>query len=225
MTLFDGDQATVLEFLGSPGAHLGAPVDRIDTHSAVIFLAGQRAYKVKRAVRFDYLDFSTLDRRKACCEAEVRLNRRTAPTLYRSVMPVTREADGRLMLGGHGTPVEWVIEMERFDQEALLDRLAAAGRLDLSLAEKVADDIGAFHLLAEHRPDHGGQAAMEWVIQGNVAGLAQYGRGIVDAALCERLADESTRELARQAECLETRRRNGFVMSWRPSSRQHRPAE
>src|SRR5688572_22081240 len=65
------DQTDVIEFLASPSTHGGAAVERIDTHSAVVFLAGSRAWKLKRAVRFDYLDFSSMDRRKVMSEAEV----------------------------------------------------------------------------------------------------------------------------------------------------------
>ena len=83
------DQAPVIDFLAAPSTH-GTTVERIDTHASVVFLAGARAYKLKRAVRFDYLDFSTSERRRSLCEAEVRLNRRTAPTLYRGVVAVTR---------------------------------------------------------------------------------------------------------------------------------------
>ena len=115
------DQSAVIAFLSTIG---DSPVERIDTHTAVVFLSGTRALKLKRAVQFDYLDFSTAARRKAMCEAEVRLNRRTAPGLYRGVLAVTREPNGSLALGGSGTPVDWVIEMSRFDQEALFDGLA-----------------------------------------------------------------------------------------------------
>ena len=127
------DQTEVVRFLAAPSTHGSASVERIDTHSAIVFLAGQRAYKLKRAVRFDYLDFSTSDRRRAMCDAEVRLNRRTAPDVYRGVVAITRERDGSLALDGGGTPLDWVVEMNRFPQEALFDRLAAAGRLDLEL--------------------------------------------------------------------------------------------
>ena len=73
------DQTEVIECLAAPSAHGAPTVQRIDRHSAVGFLAGERAYKLKRAVRFDYLDFSTVERRRAMCETEVRLNRHTAP--------------------------------------------------------------------------------------------------------------------------------------------------
>jgi hypothetical protein len=96
------DQSEVVGFLASPSTHEGASVERIDTHSAIVFLVGARAYKLKRAVRFDYLDFSTSGRRQAMFGAEFRLNQRTAPNLYRRLVPVTREPDGSLALGGTG---------------------------------------------------------------------------------------------------------------------------
>jgi aminoglycoside phosphotransferase family enzyme len=183
------DQSDVVAFLSSPSTHAGANVERIDTHSAIVFLAGQRAYKLKRVVRFDYLDFSTRERRRAMCDAEVRLNRRTAPGLYRRVLPISRERDGAFALGGSGTPVDWVVEMNRFPQEALFDRLAAAGHLDLDLMPPLAAAIARFHAAAEHRHDHGGKAGMSWVIEGNIEGFAEYGAGVLDPAACRHLTE------------------------------------
>jgi hypothetical protein len=88
--------ASRVELLSAAGTHGGAPVERIETHASIVFIAGARALKLKRAVRYDYLDFSTPARRQAMCEAEVRVNKRTAPGLYRAVLSVTREADGSL---------------------------------------------------------------------------------------------------------------------------------
>ena len=82
-------QTAVIDWLATSDAHGGAAVDRIDTHTAVVFLAGDRALKLKRAVKYDYVDFSSEPLRHAACEAEVRLNRRTAPALYRGVVAVT----------------------------------------------------------------------------------------------------------------------------------------
>src|SRR4029079_15748758 len=99
------DQGEVIAFLSRPEAYAPVgPVERIDTHISIVWLAGPTAYKLKRAVRFDYVDFSTRERRRAACEAEVRLNRRTAPALYRGVRAVTREADGFLRIGGADEP-------------------------------------------------------------------------------------------------------------------------
>ena len=104
--MIQDDQQAVIEFLSRPAAHGGAPVARIVTHAAMVFLAGARALKIKRAVRFAFLDYSTLEKRKAACEAEIEVNRIYAPAIYRGVIAVTREADGNLAIGGRGTPVE-----------------------------------------------------------------------------------------------------------------------
>ena len=170
--MITADQTEVLTFLGSPSTHAGEAVERIETHASVVFLAGTRALKLKRAVLYDYLDFSTIERRKAMCEAEVRINRRTAPDLYRGVVAVTREPDGSLTLGGSGPPVDWLVEMARFDQDGLFDRLASRGALDLGLMRPLASAIAQLHLTAERRADHGGKAGMAWVNDGNAtAGL------------------------------------------------------
>ena len=98
------DQTDVVEFLTAPSTHGNAAVERIDTHSAIVFLAGERAYKLKRAVRFDYLDFSTAERRRDMCDAEVRINRRTAPEIYRGIAPITREPGGHSHLADQARP-------------------------------------------------------------------------------------------------------------------------
>ena len=109
-------QQPVIDFLSDPANHGGAPVKRIDTHVASVFLAGGRALKIKRAVRFPFLDFSTLKARRAACEAEIAVNRAFAPSVYRRVVAITRELDGYLAVGGKGEPVEWAVEMSRFDE-------------------------------------------------------------------------------------------------------------
>jgi aminoglycoside phosphotransferase family enzyme/predicted kinase len=204
------DQSAVIDFLASPATHGGYPVERIDTHTAIVFLAGVRAYKLKRAVRFDYVDFSTLERRRVACEHEVRLNRRTAPTLYRGVLPVCRQADA-MTLDGPGLPIEWLVEMNRFDQELLFDRLASAGKLDLQLMRPLAEVIAGFHMAAEQRFDHGGAAGMTWVVDGNAAGLAEFGKGWLDDSLCARVTTESRESLEQFTSSLDNRRRNGSV--------------
>src|SRR5215813_4870492 len=109
-------QDGVFAYLGRPSTYGGADVHRIDTHAAVVFLAGERAYKVKRAVRFPFLDFSTLDKRRDACAAEIEANRPFAPDLYRRVVAITREPGGALALAGTGEPVEYAVEMHRFDE-------------------------------------------------------------------------------------------------------------
>jgi aminoglycoside phosphotransferase family enzyme/predicted kinase len=209
--MITADQTEVLTFLGSPSTHAGEAVERIETHASVVFLAGRRAWKLKRAVLYDYLDFSTIERRRAMCEAEVRINRRAAPELYRGVMAVTRESDGLLALGGSGTPVDWLVEMARFEQDGLFDRLATRGVLDVGLMRPLASAIAQFHLTAEQRSDHGGRAGMAWVIDGNATGFVEQGAGILDQAVCARLTEDARDAVQRDGARLDARRDGGFV--------------
>lgn len=144
----DDAQQPVIDFLGDVGSHGGAPVKRIDTHAALVFLAGDRVLKIKRAVRFPFLDFSTLGKRRAACEAEIKVNRAFAPAIYRGVVPITRDSAGRLAIGGKGEPVEWAVEMRRFDESQTLDHLAESGRIDEALADRLARTIAAAHRVA-----------------------------------------------------------------------------
>src|SRR5262245_33345913 len=122
------DQSEAIEFLSISDSYgLSEPVERIDTHCSIVFLAGDRAYKLKRAVTYSYLDYSTLSLRQRACEREFALNRRTAPGLYLEVCAIRRRANGELGFAGEGTPVDWVVVMARFDQDSLFDRMAAAG--------------------------------------------------------------------------------------------------
>jgi len=141
----DNCQTEVFAFLADPATHAGAPVRRIDTHSAAVFLAGDRAFKVKRAVRYPFLDFSTLAQRKAACEAELDINRAFAPELYLRVIAITREPDGTLALAGRGESIEWAVEMRRFDETRTLDRLADDHAIDLTLADRLARAVAATH--------------------------------------------------------------------------------
>jgi uncharacterized protein len=205
------DQQKVVAFLSSPAAHGGNAVERIDTHASILFLAGERAWKLKRAVRYDYLDYSTADQRRSMCEAEVRINRRTAPALYRGVAAVTRQADGSLAIGGAGTPVDWLVEMVRFDQGGLLDRLAEAGVLPLNCMGPLAETIARFHHSAAGRVEHGGWEAMRRVVDGNAEGFAKEAAGILDPIKCARLADRTRFALDRVGTLLDERRGKDMV--------------
>jgi aminoglycoside phosphotransferase family enzyme/predicted kinase len=206
------DQSGVIAYLSSPVAHAGRQVERIDTHASMIFLAGERAWKLKRAVRYDYLDYSTADRRRAMCEAEVRINRRTAPALYRGVTAITQQPDGSLAIGGGGgTPVDWVVEMARFDQRSLFDQLAEAGVLPLRLMRPLAKAIAQFHRSAEGRMQYGGWDAMSRIVDGNAAGFAHECAGILDPIACARLTNRARFAVDRAGVLLDARRNEGFV--------------
>ena len=204
------DQEQVIAFLADPRTHGGAEVERIDTHAAMVFLAGNRAIKLKRAVWFPFLDFSTVDLRRLNCEREVELNRRTAPDLYLGAVAVTREAGGGLALGGEGEPVDWVVAMSRFDQDGLFDRMAERGTLSLDLMLELADEIARFHREAEAVAAAGGAAGMRWVVDDNLEELAAMD-GVFDTASLDDLASRSRAALDRLAELLDARRDGGLV--------------
>ena len=148
MNLAETSQQAVTDFLGRSGTHSGAQVVRIDTHAATVFLAGERALKIKRAVRFPFLDYSTLAKRKAACEAEIEVNRAYAPSIYRRVVAITQRPDGNFAIGGMGEPVEWAVEMRRFDETQTLDHLADAGRIDDVLADALGRAVAKAQKLA-----------------------------------------------------------------------------
>jgi uncharacterized protein len=189
----------------------GAAVERITTHAAIIFLVGERAYKMKRAVRYSFLDFTTFDRRKRALESELELNRRTAPMLYLRVVPVTHEDCGALALAGSGEPVEWLLEMVRFDQDARLDQVARRSELTPAIVDQLAAEIAAFHERAPARAEYGGHAGMQEVIEGNAEDFAALPPDILPADQRLRLTARCRDELARQRELLEQRRRTGRV--------------
>ena len=206
-------QADLVAFL-SDGESYGLPgveVERITTHAALVFLAGERAYKMKRAVHYSFLDFRTLEARTRALQAELELNRRTAPMLYRRLVPVTREADGGLKLAGDGAPVEWLLEMTRFDQAARLDRLAGRGELTPAIVDDLAAEIADFHERAAVRHGFGGHAGMQAVIDGNAEDLAGLPAWVLPVAPSERLTVRCRAELARRRHLLEARRRSGRV--------------
>ncbi|HEY9212055.1 MAG TPA: AAA family ATPase, partial [Ancylobacter sp.] len=136
-----------------------------------VLLMGARAIKLKRAVHLPYVDFSTPEHRLAACEQELLLNRRTAPMLYRAVRRVTRAPDGRLALDGEGMLVDAVVEMARFDEEGLFDRMALTGTLTTPLMTKLARGIAAFHAGAAISSGGGGGAAMAAVLDINERAL------------------------------------------------------
>lgn len=207
------DQSEIVAFLSDP-ANWGqgvSEVEHVDTHGAMVFLGGDRALKLKRAVRFDYMDFSTAARRKAMCAAEIRVNRRTAPALYRRALPVTRRADGGLAIGGAGAAVDWLVEMARFDQETLFDRLARRGALTPALMTALADEIARFHAAAEIRRDRGGGDDMRDVLDICLAQIERFVGAVVETADLESLSRLAHDALARHHGLVETRRRAGKV--------------
>ena len=98
-------------------------VDMHETHGAMVFLAGDIAYKIKKAVKFPYMDFSTLATRRHFCEREFAITQPAAPEIYLGLTTITKEPGEKLAFDGPGPVVEWAVKMKRFDQEMMLDQL------------------------------------------------------------------------------------------------------
>jgi len=119
-------------------------VELVETHISWVLLAGDHALKIKKPVDLGFLDFSTLERRRAFCHEELRLNRRLAPELYLDVVAITgTEADPRI--GGGGEPIEYAVRMLRFPSEDQLDRRLERGELEPGLLDQAARDLAVFH--------------------------------------------------------------------------------
>jgi aminoglycoside phosphotransferase family enzyme len=143
------DQREVIDFLGRPESYGAQRVQRLETHGNLVFLAGADAYKIKRAVQFEYMDFSTLAKRRAACHREIEVNRRWAPDLYLDCVAITRHWDGTLAFDGVGKIVEWAVHMRRFEQSDLLSTRAERNQLDRQLAMELAFAVFASHQKAE----------------------------------------------------------------------------
>lgn len=203
------DQAPMLACLASGTPFGSEACRRIDTHAASIFLSGDRAWKIKRAVRYPYLDFSTPERRKAALEAELRLNRRTAPDLYLGVHPVVRAGD-QFTIGGTGEVVDWVLEMRRFPDGALLDERAGQGPLATSLLLRLAARVHAFHDQAEPMTDARGADRFSHILDGNADSLAPHAALFGDEKIAALLRDQR-RICQGHAALLDARGRDGRI--------------
>jgi aminoglycoside phosphotransferase family enzyme/predicted kinase len=202
-----GVQDRVFAFLMDPTRH--PDVCRIDTHTASVFLEGTRALKVKRAVRYPYLDYSTLAKRKAACEEEMKINRPFAPQIYRRVVPITQSNDGSLDIDGQGTPIEFAIEMARFDEHQTFDHLAEAGPLDSSLVNAVADAIAASHAIAPRAPTEPWIESIPAFIKRNTSAFRTA--ACFPASDVGDLDDASQSAYFRVRELLERRGKQGYV--------------
>jgi aminoglycoside phosphotransferase family enzyme/predicted kinase len=198
-----GSQDAVLDFLGGKGGR------RIDTHASMVFLGENRVLKIKRAVRLPFLDYSTLEKRKAACEEELRVNVVNAPELYRRVVPIACGNDGVLEIGGTGAPIEWAVEMARFDEEQTLDRIAGTRIIEPELAAELADAILRSHGKAPRADGGGWLASVTSIIDRNTTKF-QTVRGLQAEAI-NRLDALSHDCLTRVRALLEKRAGQGFV--------------
>jgi uncharacterized protein len=206
----DHSQQEAIDFLADPASWTGVDrVERLETHGNLVFLAGAEAWKIKRAVRFPYMDFSTLEKRHAACVREVEINRRFAPELYLGCVAISRAPSGALAFGGDGDVVEWAVRMRRFEQADLLSSVAAKGEIARDLAARLGDVVHACHERAEPAVAPSGARLIGEVAAGVCEALANS--GAFDSGACRRLQHDLGGSLQRCAAVLDARARQGFV--------------
>ena len=192
-----GGEDGLLRQLMQPGVlpDSAGGVSLIETHISWVLLAGDYAWKLKKPLDLGFLDFSTLERRREACEAELRLNRRTVPELYEAVVPVWRTAAG-VCVGDRpvdaaapgATPLDYLVRMRRFDQSALFEARLAAGQLEPALFDRLARHVAAFHedaAVAQPGDGFGDAVAVMAPVRQN---FAQIRERVSDAVMLRELA-------------------------------------
>lgn len=187
-----------------------SPTRSIVTHGAVIVLNGDRAWKLKRPVRLRYFDFSRPQRRGQALDAELRLNRRFAPGIYLAVHTISRADDGLLSFDGTGEIVDHVLEMTRFDDDALMVTHAHPGGLDDDLLQRLALRVVELHQGSEISGDARGAQRLQEVVDGNLASMAAFPE-IIEPVVAQELTDRITTLITEYRELLDDRARGGRV--------------
>jgi aminoglycoside phosphotransferase family enzyme/predicted kinase len=211
-------QAEALDFLANPETHGLEPgeMGHVQTHISEVFLAGDVVYKVKRAVRYSFVDFSCLESRCAACEAELVLNGRTAPDIYIGMVAVRRTGSGQLVLDRpgkpcQGDPVEWAVVMKRFDESLTFDRLAEREALTATWIPELVDAVVALHDVAEvEGPPYGGAEGLTRILAENETDMANLGQVFASDEVAALIAAARS-SLSANAAFLDARRQAGLV--------------
>lgn len=183
-----------------------------ETHMSFVFLAGPRVYKLKKPVRFPYLDFSTLARREAACRAELRLNRRLAGDVYVDVTPLTEARHG-FSIAGSGAVVDWLVVMRRLDERRTLDHAIAAAQVDQPDLDRLVTLLARFYRRAAPVRMTGAAHLADWR-----SSLADNRRGLSDpraqmpAGLVRFVDGVQARFLARCGSLLAARAAGGHIV-------------
>lgn len=196
--------------LASAGAQ---DVQLIETHLSWLLLAGSHAWKFKKPLRLDFVDFGTLEKRRTACAEELRINRRSAPELYLDVVPVTGTADAP-RLAGTGQAIEWAVHMRRFPQDALLSNRAARGELAPAQIDALARELAEFQAhaaVAAPASPWGRMTDLLRLARDNFPPLAERLASTPLATTLDALGQWTEREGERLAPLIETRRAQGHV--------------
>jgi aminoglycoside phosphotransferase family enzyme/predicted kinase len=211
------DQKHIIDFLAHPESYGGDKVERKETHISAIFLVGSKVYKLKKAIALPFLDFSELSMREKACRAEYHLNKRTAPDIYQSVVPIVIDKKGNLKIieeipdDNDSEVVDWLVVMNRFDESSLFDHLAETKILTDLHIRQVADEVAHLHQQAEKSYEWGGYEGIKQTILGNKTCFDRYTDSIFTAEESQILTDRSLSAMESLKDQLENRRLNGYV--------------
>lgn len=206
---------TLVEQLSRPEAYAERPREIVlhETHISWVFVTEQFAYKLKKPLRFDFLDYSSVEKRRAACQAELRLNRRLAGDVYLDVLPITRDSAGNLHVAGAGITVDWAVRMQRLADEDRLDCRIREARVTEADVEHVATRLATFY---RHAPslavdEKSYRGAIEGHVRSNHHELSQAGRGLPQE-LVARVHQAQLRFLSLASALLERRVREGRII-------------
>lgn len=208
-------QSDILRFLSESESYRPQceSVKCIQTHGAFVYLADDHVYKIKRSVKYPYMDFSTLKKRERACRRELEVNKPQAPEIYLGVVPITREADGRLAIDGQGEVLEWAVHMRRFPQDALLADYARDNRLTDSLADSVGRAVAAYHDSLKVLNESGAANRVATVLDGLYAYMRQLSQAHPQlTSECLELGLLFDSHFSRMNALLETRGEHGSIV-------------
>lgn len=154
-------------------------IDVIETHMSWVFLTDEHAYKLKKPVRYDFLDFSTQEARRYDCNEELRLNRRLAPDVYLDVAPLTIDDTGKISVQGHGKVIDWLVKMRRLPADRMLDFMIRHKTLQQADVHNLAHLLASFYRQCPPVRLHAIQyrQELERQVSANFDALAEAGHG------------------------------------------------
>jgi aminoglycoside phosphotransferase family enzyme/predicted kinase len=209
------EQKTLIRALQDPALydHPVGDISLVETHISWVILTGDIVYKIKKAVKFGFLDFSTLERRHFYCSEEVRLNRRFAPDLYLDVVEVTGEPD-RPELQGEGQPIEYAVRMRQFAQQALLSSMAASHALTTGHIDEIAELVAAMHdraAVAGSSEPYGSPGDIHHWVMENFEHIRPALKNTLQRQQFDRLEQWCEREFQDKQDVIHARRDKGFI--------------
>ncbi len=196
-----------------PYPHPCDEIELIETHISWVLLTGRYAYKIKKPLDLEFLDYTTLELRRTYCQQELRLNRRLAPRLYLDVVPITGD-EHTPEIGGRGQPYEYAVKMRQFREANLLSNLSARGELTTAITDSLARTMAKFHLSIDIADAHGPFGTPAVVLKAMRNNFTAIRERSSDAQLMRRLEQLETWTLERQralTPTLEKRREQGFI--------------